>query len=134
LTLTNPLKEVDDYQSMDGALLRAAFEVAARLTTEDYEEGAIVRLTWGGRGSAPCGRRRAAPGDAGGDGRVGRPDREPGGMDRLRRDPLPPTSRRPAAGPCKGGRDGAVHGPLDVRDAGQWRTALQEFCGDGGLD
>jgi NAD(P)-dependent dehydrogenase (short-subunit alcohol dehydrogenase family) len=32
------------------------------------------------------------------------------------------------------GRDGAVHGALDVRDAGQWRTALQEFCGDGGLD
>jgi short-subunit dehydrogenase len=27
-----------------------------------------------------------------------------------------------------------VHGPLDVRDAGQWRTALRGFCGDGGLD
>jgi HD-like signal output (HDOD) protein len=45
--LTNPLKEVDDLGSMDGALLRAAFEVAARLTTEDYEEVPIVRLTGG---------------------------------------------------------------------------------------
>jgi NAD(P)-dependent dehydrogenase (short-subunit alcohol dehydrogenase family) len=32
------------------------------------------------------------------------------------------------------GRDGAVHGALDVRDAGQWRRVLQEFSGDGGLD
>jgi hypothetical protein len=32
---------------MDGALLRAAFEVAARLTTEDYEAVPIVRLTCG---------------------------------------------------------------------------------------
>ena len=32
------------------------------------------------------------------------------------------------------GRDGAVHGALDVRDAGQWRSALRSFCGDGGLD
>jgi NAD(P)-dependent dehydrogenase (short-subunit alcohol dehydrogenase family) len=32
------------------------------------------------------------------------------------------------------GRDGVVHGVLDVRDAAQWRAALQEFCGDGGLD
>ena len=32
---------------MDGALLRAAFEVAARLTTEDYEEVPISRLTCG---------------------------------------------------------------------------------------
>src|SRR4051812_32931386 len=32
------------------------------------------------------------------------------------------------------GRDRATAGVLDVRDAGQWRTALQEFCGDGGLD
>jgi NAD(P)-dependent dehydrogenase (short-subunit alcohol dehydrogenase family) len=31
-------------------------------------------------------------------------------------------------------RDGAVHGALDVRDAGQWRSALHSFCGDGGLD
>jgi hypothetical protein len=45
--MTTPLNEVDDYQSMDGALLRAAFEVASRLTTEDYEEVPIVRLTCG---------------------------------------------------------------------------------------
>ena len=32
------------------------------------------------------------------------------------------------------GRAGVVHGALDVRDAGQWRAALREFCGDGGLD
>jgi short-subunit dehydrogenase len=32
------------------------------------------------------------------------------------------------------GRDSAVPGTLDVRDAGQWRAALEEFCGDGGLD
>jgi short-subunit dehydrogenase len=31
------------------------------------------------------------------------------------------------------GHDRAVAGVLDVRDAGQWRAALQEFCGDGGL-
>jgi HD-like signal output (HDOD) protein len=46
-SMTTPLKEVDDYQAMDGALLRAAFEVASRLTTEDYEEVPIVRLTCG---------------------------------------------------------------------------------------
>jgi HD-like signal output (HDOD) protein len=45
--LTTPLKEIDDYQAMDGALLRAAFEVAARLTTDDYEDVPIVRLTCG---------------------------------------------------------------------------------------
>jgi HD-like signal output (HDOD) protein len=45
--LTNPLKQVDDYRSFDGALLRGAFEVAARLTTEDYEPVPIVRLTCG---------------------------------------------------------------------------------------
>ncbi len=45
--LTTPLKEIDDNRSMEGALLRAAFEVAARLTTEDYEEVPIVRLTCG---------------------------------------------------------------------------------------
>jgi NAD(P)-dependent dehydrogenase (short-subunit alcohol dehydrogenase family) len=33
-----------------------------------------------------------------------------------------------------GDRPTAVHGSLDVRDADQWRTALGEFCGDGGLD
>ena len=45
--LTTPLKEIDDYQMMDGALLRAAFEVAARLTIEDYEVIPISRLTLG---------------------------------------------------------------------------------------
>jgi HD-like signal output (HDOD) protein len=45
--LTTPLKEIDDYQAMDGALLRAAFEVAARLTTDDYDDVPIVRLTCG---------------------------------------------------------------------------------------
>jgi HD-like signal output (HDOD) protein len=42
-----PLKAVDDYTSMEGGLLRGAFEVAARLTTEDYEPVPIVRLTCG---------------------------------------------------------------------------------------
>ncbi|TFV61643.1 UNVERIFIED_ORG: HDOD domain-containing protein [Bacillus sp. AZ43] len=46
-SLTTPLNEVDDLQAQGGALLRAAFEVAARLTTEDYEEVPIVRLTGG---------------------------------------------------------------------------------------
>ena len=45
--LTTPLKEIDDYQTMDGALLRAAFEVAARLTIDDYEAIPITRLTVG---------------------------------------------------------------------------------------
>ncbi|WP_164704425.1 HDOD domain-containing protein [Blastococcus litoris] len=45
--MTTPLKEIDDYQTMDGALLRAAFEVAARLTVEDHEEIPISRLTLG---------------------------------------------------------------------------------------
>jgi HD-like signal output (HDOD) protein len=46
-TLTTPLKEIDDYQTFDGALLRSAFEVAARLTTEDYEPVPIHRLSCG---------------------------------------------------------------------------------------
>jgi HD-like signal output (HDOD) protein len=46
-TMTAPLNEIDDYRSMDGALLRAAFEVAARLTTEDYEDVPISKLTCG---------------------------------------------------------------------------------------
>jgi NAD(P)-dependent dehydrogenase (short-subunit alcohol dehydrogenase family) len=32
------------------------------------------------------------------------------------------------------GRARAVPGTLDVRDAGQWRVALGDFCGTGGLD
>jgi HD-like signal output (HDOD) protein len=46
-TLTTPLKEIDDYQTLDGALLRSSFEVAARLTTDDYEEVPIHRLSCG---------------------------------------------------------------------------------------
>ena len=46
-SLTTPLNDVDDLQAPNGGLLRAAFEVAARLTTEDYEEVPIVRLTGG---------------------------------------------------------------------------------------
>ena len=45
--LINPLKQVDDYQAFEGALLRGAFEVASRLTTEDYEPVPIARLTCG---------------------------------------------------------------------------------------
>jgi NAD(P)-dependent dehydrogenase (short-subunit alcohol dehydrogenase family) len=39
-----------------------------------------------------------------------------------------------AAADAAAGHPAAVHGALDVRDADQWRTALREFCGDGGLD
>jgi HD-like signal output (HDOD) protein len=46
-SLTTPLNEIDEYKTLDGALLRASFEVAARLTTEDYEEVPIGRLTCG---------------------------------------------------------------------------------------
>jgi HD-like signal output (HDOD) protein len=46
-TMTVPLTQVDDYTSMEGGLLRGAFEVASRLTTEDYEPVPIVRLTCG---------------------------------------------------------------------------------------
>ena len=46
-SMTSPLKEIDDYRTMDGALLRAAFEVASRLNTEDYDEVPISRLTCG---------------------------------------------------------------------------------------
>jgi HD-like signal output (HDOD) protein len=42
-----PLTQVDDVTSMEGGLLRGAFEVAARLTMEDYEPVPIVRLTCG---------------------------------------------------------------------------------------
>ncbi|MGY2130338.1 HDOD domain-containing protein [Blastococcus sp. SYSU DS0617] len=42
-----PLKHVDDYRAPDGALLRSCFEIAARLTTEDYETVPIVRVSCG---------------------------------------------------------------------------------------
>jgi HD-like signal output (HDOD) protein len=45
--MINPLKQVDDYQAFEGALLRGAYEVASRLTTEDYEPVPIARLTCG---------------------------------------------------------------------------------------
>jgi HD-like signal output (HDOD) protein len=46
-TMVVPLKHVDDLTAFEGALLRGAFEVASRLTTEDYEPVPIVRLTCG---------------------------------------------------------------------------------------
>ncbi len=45
--LTTPLNEVDDHRSMDGALLRSAFEVASRLTIEDYDEVPVGQLSCG---------------------------------------------------------------------------------------
>lgn len=46
-TMTTPLKHVDDYRAMEGALLRSSFELAARLTVEDYETTPIVRVSCG---------------------------------------------------------------------------------------
>ena len=46
-SMTSRLQSVDDYHSLEGGLLRAAFEVASRLTTEGYEPVPIVRLTCG---------------------------------------------------------------------------------------
>jgi HD-like signal output (HDOD) protein len=46
-TMTVPLNQVDDLASPEGALLRASFEVAARLTVEDYDPVPITRLTRG---------------------------------------------------------------------------------------
>ena len=45
--MTQPLKQVDDLTSMEGGLLRGAFEVASRLTTLDYERVPIMGLTCG---------------------------------------------------------------------------------------
>lgn len=42
-----PLKQVDDYGAVEGALLRSCFEIAARLTTEDYEPVPIVQVSCG---------------------------------------------------------------------------------------
>lgn len=42
-----PLKHVDDYLAPEGALLRSSFEVAARLTVEDYDTVPIVRVSCG---------------------------------------------------------------------------------------
>ncbi|HEV7212677.1 MAG TPA: HDOD domain-containing protein [Blastococcus sp.] len=46
-TMTVPLNQIDDLSSGEGALLRAAFEVAARLTVPDYEPVPIARFTRG---------------------------------------------------------------------------------------
>jgi HD-like signal output (HDOD) protein len=46
-TMTSRLNAVDDVTSLEGGLLRSAFEVAARLTTEDYESVPVVRLSCG---------------------------------------------------------------------------------------
>jgi HD-like signal output (HDOD) protein len=46
-TMTAPLNQIDDLASGEGALLRAAFEVAARLTVTDYEPVPIARFTRG---------------------------------------------------------------------------------------
>lgn len=46
-TMLVPLQQVDDYRAMEGALLRSCFEIAARLTVEDYETVPIVRVSCG---------------------------------------------------------------------------------------
>ncbi|MGZ4505709.1 MAG: HDOD domain-containing protein [Blastococcus sp.] len=46
-TMTAPLNQIDDLASGEGALLRASFEVAARLTVENYEPVSIARFTRG---------------------------------------------------------------------------------------
>ncbi len=46
-TMLVPLHHVDDYRAMDGALLRSCFELAARLTSQDYDTVPIVRVSCG---------------------------------------------------------------------------------------
>ncbi|RBY98133.1 histidine kinase [Blastococcus sp. TF02-8] len=46
-SMTGRLNQVDDLTSMEGGLLRSAFEVAARLNVEDYDTVPIVRLSCG---------------------------------------------------------------------------------------
>ena len=45
--MTSRLNQVDDLTSVEGGLLRSAFEVAARLTVEDYDTVPVVRLSCG---------------------------------------------------------------------------------------
>jgi HD-like signal output (HDOD) protein len=45
--MTVPLNHVDDLLAMEGALLRSSFELAGRLTTEEYETVPIVRVSSG---------------------------------------------------------------------------------------
>jgi HD-like signal output (HDOD) protein len=47
LEMIVPLKRVDDLAAPEGALLRAAFEIAARLRTKDYQSVPIAGLTGG---------------------------------------------------------------------------------------
>ncbi|TFV45429.1 HDOD domain-containing protein [Blastococcus sp. TF02A_35] len=46
-SMTSRLNQVDDFTSLEGGLLRSAFEVAARLTVEDYDTVPVVRLSCG---------------------------------------------------------------------------------------
>jgi HD-like signal output (HDOD) protein len=46
-TMLVPLQHVDDYRAMEGALLRTSFELAARLTTENYDPVPVVRVSCG---------------------------------------------------------------------------------------
>ncbi|MCZ2860407.1 HDOD domain-containing protein [Blastococcus sp. VKM Ac-2987] len=46
-TMTGRLDQIDDLTSLEGGLLRGAFEVAARLTVADHDPVPIVRLTCG---------------------------------------------------------------------------------------
>ena len=46
-SMVQPLKELEDLQSTDGALLRAAFEIADRLSRDDHEDVPMAALTLG---------------------------------------------------------------------------------------
>jgi hypothetical protein len=54
--MVSVLNKVEEVTAPEGSLLRAAFEVAGRLTLEHYEEVPIVRLTCGvlGEESVPA--------------------------------------------------------------------------------
>ena len=47
LEMIVPLKRVDDLEAPEGHLLRAAFEIASRLTTKDYQNVPVAGLTDG---------------------------------------------------------------------------------------
>jgi HD-like signal output (HDOD) protein len=47
LEMILPLKKVDDLEAPEGNLLRAAFEIAARLYTKDYQNVHVATLTGG---------------------------------------------------------------------------------------
>ncbi|TYP90346.1 HDOD domain-containing protein [Blastococcus xanthinilyticus] len=46
-SMTGRLNQIDDFTSLEGGLLRAAFEVASRLTADDHDPVPIMRLTCG---------------------------------------------------------------------------------------